>query len=107
MNASLIFLSQNVFYNNPVFRNISLNLQYIVIMRNRRDLRQIQHLARQLCPVDPKYIQNAYDKATKDPYSYIFLDTTSTAPDELQCRSHIFHFEDNEQPFTVYIRNKR
>jgi len=76
-------------------------------MKNRRDLTQVQHLARQLCPIDPKYIENAYTKATKDPFSYIILDCTSSAPDEIQCRSNIFPFENNSQPYTVYIRNKK
>jgi len=106
INASLIFLSQNIFYNNKTYRNMSLNLQYIAVMKNRRDLTQIQYLARQLCPIDPKYVENAYIKAANIPFSYIFFDCTSSAPDELQCRSHLFPFENSLQPYTVYIRNK-
>jgi len=105
-NTSLIFISQNLFYSHPSFRDISLNLEYIVLLKNRRDLSQINYLAKQLCPPDPKFVSGAYYDATKKPYSHSLMDCTPTAPEELQIRSNIFPFIDAEEPYTVYIRNK-
>jgi len=68
VNASLIYVTQNLFYKSPTQRNISLNLHYTVLMKIRKDLTQIRYLANQLCPPDPKYIMNAYEDATRHPF---------------------------------------
>jgi hypothetical protein len=46
-----------------------------------RDASQIIHLAKQLYPSNTKFFQQAYELATKDPYSYLFVDLTPTCPD--------------------------
>jgi hypothetical protein len=105
-NCSMIYLSQNLFYNNKIFRNISLNFDYLVIMRNNRDLKQINYLAQQLCPNHPKYVSNAYNEATKNNYSYLFIDCYANSPNELRLRSNILPMNNsNQQPYTVYLKN--
>lgn len=102
-NTSLIFLSQNLFYNNKTFRNISLNFDYLVIMRNKRDQSQINYLAHQLCPGNTHWIKSSYFKATALPYSYLFVDCSSTAIENICLRSNIFPIRHpNQIPLTVY-----
>lgn len=107
-NCSLIYISQNIFFNNKTFRNISLNFGYIVKMRNKRDLSQIRYLAQQLCPGNTNFIIKAYYDATFRPYSYLFIDCTADAPIELRLRARIFPFErhdpnSDQTPYTVYL----
>jgi len=109
VNASLVFITQNLFYKSSIQRNISLNLHYMVIMKNRRDKSQINHLARQLCPIEPNYVVSAYEDATRFSYSYLFIDFTPNAPDELHLRAFIFPLKQirkpgDEQLYTVYLR---
>jgi hypothetical protein len=107
-NSSLIFLSQNLFYNNKTFRNISLNFDYIVIMRNNRDLSQINYLAQQLCPGNTKYITQSYYEATQEPYSYLFIDCSANSPRELRLRSNIFPIiQPDQTPYSVYLEKDK
>ena len=41
--------------------------------KNPRDQSQILHLACQMFPSKPKFLQAAYEEETKDPYRYLFL----------------------------------
>ena len=69
---------------------ISLNASYLCLTKNVRDASQIVHLAKQLYPNNTKFFQQAYQLATKEPYSYLFVDLTPTCPDEIRVRSGIF-----------------
>jgi len=99
-NCSLIYISQNLFYNSKTFRNLSLQLDYIVLMRNQRDASQIRSLATQLCPGNPQYIMEAYHEATQQPFSYLFVDCGANSKKELRLRSNIFP---HEAPYSVYL----
>lgn len=102
--CSLIYISQNIFFNNKTFRNISLNFHYIVKMRNKRDLSQIKYLANQLCPGNSKYIIQSYYAATEKPYSYLFIDCSANSPAELRLRTNIFPLRNSDQtPYTVFL----
>ncbi|KAJ8665825.1 hypothetical protein QAD02_007487 [Eretmocerus hayati] len=65
---SIIYITQNIFHQGKGQRDISLNAHYMVIFRNLRDRSQIQLLARQLMPENPKFLQEAYWNATSRPY---------------------------------------
>ena len=81
LNLSVVFVSQNLFYNGNKCRTISLNSTYIVVFKNPRDQSQIRHLACQMFPSKPKFLQVAYEDATKDPYQYLFLDFHPNSPE--------------------------
>lgn len=98
--CSLIYLSQNLFYNSKTFRNLSLQLDYIVLMRNQRDASQIRTLATQLCPGNSEYIIESYRDATKSPFSYLLIDCNANSPSQLRLRTNIFP---SEAPYTVYL----
>jgi hypothetical protein len=99
-NASIIFLTQNLFYKNTTFRTMSLNSHYMVLMKNDRDKQQISILARQFMPNNSNFILQAYDDATKSPYDYLLLDFKPDTNHKLRVRSKIFI---HQFPTTVYI----
>jgi Cdc6-like AAA superfamily ATPase len=100
-NCSTIFLSQNLFDKNPIFRQISLNSSYISIFKNPRDKQQIRLFAKQIEPTNHKFIIDSYMEATKKPYSYLFFDNRQTTPDQLRVRSCILP---HEQPMIAWLK---
>lgn len=89
-NISILFVTQNLFHKGQYSRDISLNSSYIVLFKNPRDRAQIQHLARQVYPEDPKFVQEAYQDATASPHGYLLIDCKQSTPDEFRFRSCIF-----------------
>ncbi|XP_071631700.1 uncharacterized protein [Temnothorax longispinosus] len=81
-NLSVILISQNLFHQRRGQRDISLNANYIVVFKNSRDRAQIRHLARQVFPNDPKFLEEAYYDATSRPHGYLLLDLKQSTPDE-------------------------
>lgn len=92
-NASVIMLSQNLFYRAKEYRTISLNTHYMILMKSTRDTRQISLLGTQICPSNSRYIVSAYENATKKPYSYLLLDFRSDTPPAIKVRTNIFPHE--------------
>jgi hypothetical protein len=81
-NVSVILMLQNMFHQGPGMRRISLNSQYIVLMKNPRDVAQIRYLGQQLFPGHTRFFVDAYKQATAQPYGYLLVDLTQTTPDE-------------------------
>jgi len=99
-NCSVIFITQNLFFNNKAYRTMSLNAHYFFLMKNERDKQQISILAKQFCPGNTTYVIQSFNEATKAPFSYLMLDFTQESPACLKLRSHIFP---TEFPYTVYL----
>lgn len=90
IKVTTVFLTQNLFFNSPVYRCISLNANIFVVMRQTRDKKQVHTLVHQMFCDNPKFAKEAIYKATKDPYSYALLDTRQSTPEELRIRGKIF-----------------
>ena len=75
-NLSVIYIVQNLFHQSKDHRTISLNASYIVLTKNVRDASQVIHLAEQIYPNNVKFFQQAYQMATAEPFSYLFIDLT-------------------------------
>lgn len=99
-NTSVIFITQNLFYKSSSYRTMSLNADYLFIMKNARDKQQIGILAKQFCPGNSIYVVQSFTDATKTPFSYLLLDFTQKCPDPLRLRTKIFP---SEFPYTVYL----
>ena len=99
-HASIIFLTQNLMYQSKIYRNISLNSHYIVMMKNDRGVQQVSLLSNQICPQNKDYIIQSYSKGTERPFSYIVLDIHPGSPKEIRIRSKIFP---HEFPTSVYL----
>lgn len=89
-NTSVFFITQNIFHQGKGQRDISLNAHYIVCFKNPRDKAQIRHLAHQICPEKPLFLQEAYTDATSEPHGYLLLDLKQDTPDEYRFRTNIF-----------------
>ncbi|GFO22441.1 hypothetical protein PoB_004894600 [Plakobranchus ocellatus] len=50
---------------------------------------QISYLARQACPGNSKYVEEAYKDATHVPHGYLLLDLKQCTPDNLRLRTTI------------------
>lgn len=89
-NLSVIFITQNLFHQGPGQRDISLNANYIILFKNPRDKAQIQHLARQVCPENPRFLQEIFLDATSVPHGYLLLDLKQSTPENCRFRTCIF-----------------
>lgn len=94
-NINVFFLTQNLFFNSPIWRTLSLNAHYLFIMKNPRDRSQINHIARQFYPRQPNILTEAYEDATREPFSYLKIDATPETPDDYRIQSRITS-EDNK-----------
>lgn len=89
-NITVCLLLQSLYPKAPIFRTISLNATYFVIFKQVRDQRQIVTFVNQMFPGKQSYAKSAVLDATKDPYSYILVDTRQDTPPELRLRTKIF-----------------
>jgi hypothetical protein len=85
-NISCLYLLQNLFPRSQYSRNISLNAHYIFLLKNSRDRAQIRNLAQQVYPGRHQFLVQAYEDATRTPYTYLLLDFTSQCPEEYRVR---------------------
>ena len=88
-NLSVIFIVQNLFHQGKEMRNLSLNSHYIILFKNPRDRFQVSVLARQMYPGNTKFLEEAYQDATKDAYGYLFLDLKPDTQEEFRVRTGI------------------
>ena len=103
LNLSVVFISQNLFYAGKKCRTMSLNSTYIVVFKNPRDQTQIRHLACQMFPSKPKFLQAAYEEETKDPYWYLFLDFHPNSAEFARVRGNIFPCDLLEDSSCLYL----
>ena len=103
-DISVVYLTQNLFYGSKHNRTISLNTHYLVLFRNPRDATQIEFLARQMYPANPKYLTQSFRDATSNAYEYLLVDLKTTTEDNMRLRSKIF--PDDYPNHYVYIQRK-
>ena len=75
--------------NNEHFRQISQNSDYFAIFKNPRNSSEIRTLAQQLTPGSLDLI-DIYMEATKDPFSYLFINLTQECQPEVKYLSNLF-----------------
>lgn len=88
-NISTFFLTQNLFAKGKYSRTISLNCNYIFLFNNPRDKSQIKPFAMQIANENWRYIKEAYDDATSEPYGYLFFDLHQKTPPLCQVQTDI------------------
>ena len=89
LNLCLAFLTQRLFNNNEFFRQISQNSDYIGVFKNPRNSREIRTLASQITPKTLELL-TIYQKATKEPYSYVLINLTQEGLPQLKYISNVF-----------------
>jgi len=88
-HVSIILVTHNLFCQGKVFRNISLNTNYLVLFKNLRDRQQIGILDRQLYGSGSKFLQKVYISALSKPYSHLVLDFQAQTKDSERLKSNI------------------
>ena len=87
-NMSVVFIMQNLFFSGQ--RTARINTKYLVLFKNPADRSQVSTLARQMYPGNAKKMVEAYTDATKQKYTYLFVDLSQGCPEELRLRTNIF-----------------
>ena len=99
-NCNVIFITQSLYIDNKYYRMMSKNANYIIVMKNPRDVSHIRTLSSQM-GLDSKLLISAYRDATKNSYSYLLIDFHPTTPEHIRLRSNIFI---NEAPIKVFMQ---
>jgi Poxvirus A32 protein len=89
LNISVFLLVQNLFQKGKAMRNSSLNAQYIFLLKNVRDRRQIITFASQMFPGDTKHFMESYNLATGSNFGYLLIDLKNDTPDAVRLRSKV------------------
>lgn len=103
-NLSVIFITQNLFYQGKGLREINLNSSYLILFKNPRDKQQIMFLARQVYPQDTRFLQEAYLDATSNAHGYLVIDLKQQTSDDYRFKTCIFPFD---QEHYFYVPRKR
>ena len=100
-NASIVYITQNMFQQSKVNRTISLNAHYMILFQNTRDKGQIKILANQ---IQLPHLMASYRDAISKPHGYLLIDFHPKTPDILRLRSDIFYrwLTRDERGPTVY-----
>ncbi len=99
-NLTLIYLSQNLYCQGKNARSQSLNTHYLLLLRNPRDVTQINMLARQT-GLGSALIE-AYRDSTSKPYGYLLVNLSPHARENFQMMTDILP---DESPI-VYLPYK-
>ena len=86
LNISIVFITQSYF---KVPKDIRLNSKHFFIMKipNKRELQQIA--LNHSSDIDLKDFMNIYKKYTKEPYSFLVIDTTLPSDNPLRFRKNL------------------
>ena len=99
-SISVLLITQDLYPQEKFARTIRRNSTYMFVLRSPTFRSQISFLGRQIFPEAPKYLLNAYEKATTNVYSYLFINLHPTCPDMLRVSSGILPNEDH----VVYVK---
>lgn len=100
-HLSVLYLNQNLYCKGKHSRTINLNTHILVLMKNPRDVSQLQCLGRQAFLGKGAFLLDAYKDATSKPYGYLVLDFSPSGQEEYRVRTNVFPDDD-----TVIYRPK-
>lgn len=89
-NISVIFLMQNIYYNDPSVRTINANASHFIFMKSPRSAMQIDQLARQCLPPGARRrVCEAYHDSVKRPYGYLWINLDGGADEAHRFASNV------------------
>lgn len=89
LGISIFFIVQNIFYQGKEMRNISLNSQYIILMKSLRSASQIKQLEYQIFGEKTKSFEQIFQDSTSKPFGYLLIDLKSDTPDDLRLKTRL------------------
>lgn len=75
-HLSVVYINQNMYCKGKYSRTINLNTHILVLMKNPRDVSQLQCLARQAFLGKSHFLLQAYRDATSEAYGYLVMDVS-------------------------------
>jgi hypothetical protein len=93
-HLSVIYLNQNLYSRGKNALTINPNTHILVLMKNPRDVSQLQCLARQAFLGKHRFIMEAFKDATSEAYVYLILDLAPMAEEDYRVRTRVFPDED-------------
>jgi len=93
-NVSVVFVTQSLYGRN--IRTARSNAHLLVLMRNPSGQLQIRTIGSQLFPGRLGYFMDAYQDATKEPFSYLVINMHPNTTEEHRLTSKIFPNEQME-----------
>lgn len=90
---SVLYLNQNMYCQGKHSRTINLKTHYLVLLKNPRDVSQIQCLCTQAFPGKSQTLIEAYNDCTRKPYGYLVLDLSPDSEEEYRIRTGVFPVE--------------
>ena len=94
LHLSVLYINQNLYCKGKHSRTINLNTHIYVLMKNPRDVSQIQCLARQAFLGKCSFLMEAYKEATSQLYGYLVLDFSPGAEEAYRVHTKVFAGED-------------
>ena len=93
LNISLVFISQS-YFSDP--KDMRLNSTHYLILKISSK-REIQNtVTNHSVDIDYKDFMNIYRECTREPYSFLTIDTTLPASDPLRFRKNLFQSYKND-----------
>ena len=83
---------------------MSINSSYLSLFSNPRDMRQISLLGGRMYPGHSGEFVDAFKRATKKPYSYLFIDYRQETKKFMRLRTNILPTD--SEPITMYMPNE-
>ncbi|KAL7071655.1 hypothetical protein ACQ4LE_009538 [Meloidogyne hapla] len=102
LDFGIVFITQNLFEKK--LRVARQNSMYLALMRAPNSALSVRNLGVQLFPGRLEYFLDAYRQATRENYSYLFIDLHQSSNQSLRLRTNIFNFTTQKNE-TDYIEN--
>ena len=100
-----IMCVQNLFFQTDEYRNMSINASYLGLFNNPRDMRQISILGSRMYPGNDGKFVDAFQRATSQPYSYLFIDYRQKTKNFMRLRTNILPTD--VEPMTMFMPNEK
>ena len=97
-NISIVYLTQNVFPQGRVCRDIALSRQYLVLFNNTIDRQQVATVARRIYPSTSVTFMRKFEDGTARPYGYLVLDLKSSTSKQDRLQTDIFDNVNQQSP---------
>jgi len=84
----LIILLQNLYPKS--LRCMLINVMYLVLYKNIRDKSSIQYLSSQYAPQKRRYLLEAMEDVSREPYKFLLLDFSPEMQDKFRVRNFLY-----------------
>lgn len=102
LNMSVILIEQSLFPKGKQSVAMKQNTHYTVLFKSPSDTLSITTLGRQMFGNRGRFLTEAYHDCTKEPFSYLVIDSKQKTPDALRLVTKV-----TEQHPIVYLANTR